>query len=162
MDHFLPDCCQPKLSGIYLLGITGNNPPLEPKSVLIHHSQILSLQGTSLPPTGNTFGLQEPLNKSGFLTMIVQIPLIRENYTQFLFKNTSWVVLVQSALFTTLFNSSCLSYFLYISNCTSRDLAHLKSHKKSCFIYSIFIIILHHRKADAFIITAHVQHQFLG
>lgn len=159
MDHSLPDCCQLELTGIYLLNIAGNNPPLEPKSVFIHHSQILSLQGTSLPPTGNIFGLQEPLNKSVFLTMIVQTLLIRVNYTRFLLKNTSWVVLVQSALFTTLFNSSCLSALPY---CTSRDLAHLKSHKKSCFIYNIFIIVLYPRKADAFIVTAHVEHQFLG
>lgn len=67
MDHFLPDCCQPKLTRIYLVNITGNNPPLKPKSVLIHHSQTLSLQGTSLPLTGNnTFCLQEPLNKCLF------------------------------------------------------------------------------------------------
>lgn len=69
---------------------------------------------------------------------------------------------MESALFATLFNFFCLSALLYISNCTSRDLAHLKSHKKSCFIYNIFIIVLYLRKADAFIITVHVEHQFLG
>lgn len=41
MDHLLPDCCHPKLTCIYLQDLTSNNTPLEPKSVLIHHSQIL-------------------------------------------------------------------------------------------------------------------------
>lgn len=36
---------------------------------------------TSVSPTGNIFCLQEPLNKSVFLTMIVQTLLIRVNYT---------------------------------------------------------------------------------
>lgn len=36
---------------------------------------------TSVSPTGNVFCLQEPLNKSVFLTMIVQTLLIRVNYT---------------------------------------------------------------------------------
>lgn len=83
---FSPTAASPSSLGYvyWILQATG----FEPKSMLIHHSQILSLQGTSLPPTGNTFSLQEPLKKSVFSTMIVQTLLIKVNYTHSFYLKT--------------------------------------------------------------------------